>query len=108
MAEVSTAIEKLIAMFAIAMGVAIGEGFTYSPKLPTCFTQHLDFNGSCGCYANFLCLRVNTELTVECWFKDESGDTFSYSLDEVKCIKPILWTSIITHVFDMIENVKEC
>ena len=51
---------------------------------------------------------MNTELKVECWFEDESGDTFSYSLDEVKCVKPILWTSIITHVFDMIENLKEC
>ena len=106
--QVSIAIEKLVAMFIIAMGVAIGEGFTYFPKLPTCFIQHLDFNRSCGCYANFLCLRVNTELKVECWFEDESGDTFSYGLDEVKCVKPILWTSIITHVFDMIENVKEC
>lgn len=106
--QVSIAIEKLVAMFIIAMGVAIGEGFTYFSKLPACFTQHLDFNRTCGCYANFLCLRVNTELKVECWFVDESGDTFSYGLDEVKCVKPILWTSIITHVFDMIENVKEC
>ena len=105
--QVSIAIEKLVAMFIIAMGNAIGEGFTYFPKLPTCFTQHLDFR-SCGCYANFLCLRVNSSLEVEVWFEDESGDTFSYGLDEVKCVKPILWTSIITHVFDMIENVKEC
>ena len=104
----SIEINKLLAMFIIAVGKAIGVGFTYFPKLPLCFTQHLDFNRSCRCYANFLCLRVNSELKVECWFEDESGDTFSYSLDEVKCINPILWTSIVTHVFDMIENIKDC
>jgi len=104
----SIEINKLIAMFIIAFGKAIGKGFTYFPKLPTCFAHHLDFNHSCGCYANFLCLRVNSELQVECWFEDESGDTFSYGLDEIRRVKPILWTSIITHVFDMIENVKEC
>jgi len=104
----SIEINKLLAMFIIAVGKAIGVGFTYFPKLPSCFTQHLDFNRSCRYYANFLCLRVNSELKVECWFEDESGDTFSYSLDEVKCIKPILWTSIVTHAFDMIENIKDC
>ena len=106
--QVSIGIEKLVDIFVIAMGVIVGEGFVYSPKLPTCFTKHLDFNNCHGCYADFLYLCVNTELKVECWFKDECGDTFSCSLDEVKCIKPILWTSIITHVFDMLENLKEC
>ena len=105
--NITIAVEKLIAMFIIAVGTLIGEGFTYFPKLPALFAHHLDFNHSCGCYANFLCLRVNSELNVECWFEDEDGDTFSYSLDDVKNIKPILWTSIITHIFDMIENIKE-
>lgn len=104
----SIEINKLIAMFIIACGEAIGIGFSYIPKLPSCFREHLDFNNCCGCYADLICVRVNSDLEIECWFQDKDGDTFSYSLDEIRTMKPYLWISLITHVFDMIENVKEC
>jgi len=101
----SIEINKLVVMFVIAMGNAIGCGFTYISKLPTCFSKHITLN---KVYVDFICLRVNSKLELECWFVDEDENTFSLSLDEVKCVKPTLWVSIITHVFDMIENLKEC
>lgn len=100
----SIEIEALVAMFVIAMGKQIGVGFTYFPKLPSCFSK--DINFAYGCNADFLCLRVNSELEVECWFEKENGETFSYSLGKVMKMKPYLWVAIITHVCDMIENIE--
>ena len=100
----STEIEALVVMFVIAMGKQIGKGFTYFPKLPSCFSKGINF--SYGCNADLLCLRVNSELGVECWFKTKTEETFSYSLGEVMKKKPYLWVAIITHVCDMIESIE--
>ena len=104
--EITIEIEKLIAMFIIAKGNQIGDGFTYFAKLPKPLSEGIDFNSSCGCIAKFCCLRVNSKLGVECWFIDSDGDTFYYSLKEIKIIQPMLFVSIFTHVFDMIENIE--
>lgn len=104
--EITIGIEKLIAMFVIAKGMQIGDGFTYFPKLPKPIAEGIDFQTSCGCLAKFLSLRVNSKMEVECWFIDSDGDTFSYSLKEIKRSQPILFVSIFTHVFDMIENIE--
>ena len=100
----SIEIEALVVMFVIAMGKQIGEGFTYFPKLPSCFSKGINF--SYGCNADLLCLRVNSDLKIECWFVKEDGETFSYSLGEVMKKKPYLWVAIITHVRDMIEYIE--
>ena len=104
--EITIGIEKLIAMFIIAKGKGFGEGFMYVPKLPRPITEGIDFQTSCGCLAKFLSLSVNTKMEVECWFIDSDGDTFSYSLKEIKRSQPILFVSIFTHVYDMIENIE--
>lgn len=104
--DITIEIEKLIAMFIIAKGTPIGVGFTYFPKLPKPIAEGIDFQTSCGCLAKFLSLRVNSKMEVECWFIDSDSDTFSYSLKEIKRSQPILFVSIFTHVFDMIENIE--
>jgi hypothetical protein len=100
-------VEKLIAMFVIAVGTPIGKGFTYFPKLPKPFSENIDFQNSCGCNADLLCLRVNSLFDVEVWFADEDGDTFYYGLKEIQRSHPILFVSLFTHIFDMIESIKE-
>ena len=72
--------EALIAAYIVAMGEWNGVQWELFPNLPTPFVEHLDFNGSCGCYADFLRLTVN--------------DMFG--------VHPLLYTAIVTHVFDMI------
>lgn len=101
--EITIEIEKLIGMFIIARGTPIGVGFTYHPKLPKPLTENLNF--AYGRNANFVCLRVNSNFEVECWFKDGDDNTFSYNLKEVKKRHPFLYVAIFTHVFDMIENI---
>ena len=100
----SIEVEALVAMFVIAMGHAIEEGFAYFPKLPSCFSKGINF--SYGCNADLLCLQVSTDLKIKCVFMKEDGETFSYSLGEVMKMKPYLWVAIITHVCDMIENIE--
>ena len=104
--EITIEIEKLIAMFVIAKGMQFCGTFLYEPKLPKPISENIDFNSACGCMANFGCLRVNSNLGVECWFIDSDGDTFCYSLKEIKRSQPLLFVSIFTHVFDMIENIE--
>lgn len=101
-------IEKLVAMFVIAMGTYDGSFFEYYPKLPSCFVEKLNFQRQCGCNADFLRLTVNEFGNVECWFIDGNENSFFYSLNETMKMHPLLYTSIVTHIFDMIENVKEC
>ena len=105
--EITIGIEKLIAIFVVAKGTPIGVGFTYFPKLPKPFSENIDFQNSCGCNADLLCLRVNSQFDVEVWFADKDGDTFCYGLKEIQKSHPMLFVSILTHVFDMIENIKE-
>ena len=101
-------IEKLIAMYIIACGDWNGVQWEWFPKLPTCFTDNLNFQSSCGCNADFLRLTVNDICGVEVWFIDENDCTFYYGLDEIKKSHPYLFVTIVTHIFDMIENFKEC
>lgn len=106
--NITIGLEKLIAMFIVAKGTPIGEGFTYFPKLPKPFSEKLDFQNSCGCNADLLCLRVNDQFGVEVWFVDEDGDTFYYGLKEIQRSHPILFVSLFTHIYDMIENLEDC
>ena len=102
----SVEINKLVAMFIIACGEWNGVQWEYFPSLPSCFCNNINFQNSCGCNADFLCIRVNDLFKVDVWFADEDGDTFWYDLEEIKEMKPLLYTSIITHVYDMIENIE--
>jgi hypothetical protein len=98
-------IEKLIAMYIIACGDWNGVQWELFPKLPTCFTDNLDFQSSYGCNADFLRLTVNDIFGVEVWFVDENGCAFYYGLNEIKKSHPYLFVTIVTHIFDMIENL---
>ena len=105
--EKTIGIETIIAMFVIAMGDWNGTQWEYFPNLPKCFTENLNIQASCGRNADFLRLTVNDLFGVECWFIDKDEDLFYYSLDDVKKAHPFLFVSIVTHVFDMIENVND-
>ena len=97
--------EALIAAYIVAMGEWNGVQWELFPKLPTCFTDNLDFQSSCGCNADFLRLTVNDIFGVEVWFVDENGCAFYYGLNEIKKSHPYLFVAIVTHIFDMIENL---
>ena len=101
--EITIEIEKLIGMFIIARGYQAAGSFLYEPKLPKPLTENLNF--AYGRNANFVCLRVNSNFEVECWFKDGDDNTFSYGLKKVKKLQPFLYVAIFTHVFDIIENI---
>ena len=97
--------EALIAAYIVAMGEWNGVQWELFPKLPTCFTDNLDFQSSCGCNADFLRLTVNDICGVEVWFVDENDCAFYYGLNEIKKSHPYLFVAIVTHIFDMIENL---
>jgi len=105
--NITIGIEKLIAMFIVAKGEFNGEEFEYFPNLPKPFSENIDFQNSCGCNADLLCLRVNDQFDVKVWFVDKDGDTFCYGLKEIQRSHPILFVSLFTHIFDMIENIEE-
>ena len=72
---ITIGLEKLIAMCVIAFGEWNGCQWEYFPHIPKCFSDGLDFQNSCGCYADLLRLTVNEFGRVEIWFADEDGDT---------------------------------
>ena len=106
MNTINVKIEPIIAMYIVAMGEWNGVQWELFPKLPNCFTDNLNFQSSWGCNADFLRLTVNDLFGVEVWFADEFGDTFFCSLEEIKVRHPLLFTSIVTYVYDMIENIE--
>ena len=99
--------ELLISMAIVAFGEFNGVEFEYFPTLPKPFSCNLDFQSSCGCNADFLCIRVNDLFKVDVWFADEKGDTFWYGLDEIKVSHPVLYTAIVTHMADVMRNIED-
>ena len=63
--------ELLIAMAIVALGEFNGVQFEYFPILPKPFCDNLDFQSSCGCNADFLCIRVNDLWTFGLLMKTE-------------------------------------
>lgn len=107
-----TIVEKLVAMFIIAVGLPIcGEFFIYEPKLPKTIGEGIKFNGCCPTNAKLVIISVDNNLKVKCWFLGTYNGVdnvpFDFSLEELETYQPTLYACIITHVFDMIENVKE-
>ena len=98
-------IEKLIEMAIIACGKNDGYFFEYYPKLPSCFTEKLNFT-AWGNNADFLRVTANDKFGVDCWFVNKDGETFYYDLKEVRKLHPILYVSLVTHMFDVIENLE--
>ena len=98
--------ELLIAMAIVAFGEFNGTQFEYFPILPKPFCDNLNFQGSCGCNADFLCIRVNDLFKVDVWFADENGETFWRNLEEIKVCHPILYTAIVTHMADVMRNIE--
>jgi len=73
----------------------------YVPSIPSEFSKHIDFNDCCGCYADLWYMECKGGSKIKLWFKDEDGDSFSYDLDEIKEIQPMLFASIVTHLHDI-------
>lgn len=105
--EKTSKIETIIAMYIVAMGEWNGVQWELFPNLPNCFANHINFNGTHGCYADFLRLTVNDLLGVEVWFADEHDEAFWCGLEEIKHTHPLLFTSIVTHVYDMVLNIEK-
>ena len=108
--EITIEIEKLIAMFVIAKGMPFCGAFVYEPKLPKPICEGIKFNGCCPTNAKLGCLCVNSSFKVECWFigtYDGKEKVFYMSLEELKMYQPMLFVSIFTHIYDMIENIEE-
>ena len=103
--QVPIAIEKLVAMVVIAFGESICECFMYTPKLPLVFTENINVNGKS---VNFKSISVFPNGMLLFWFEKEDGYYGTLTIEDVKRHCPYLLVSIITHVFDMIENVKDC
>lgn len=106
MNTIKVKIEPIIAMYIVAMGEWNGSQWELFPKLPNCFTDNLNFQSSCGCNADFLRLTVNDLFGVEVWFADENDNAFYYDLEEIKVTHPLLFTSIVTYVYDKIEKLE--
>jgi hypothetical protein len=105
MKEIEINIKTAITMFVIAMGIEDNKGFNYKPKLPNCFSKNLFFKGF-GDYADFSHLSVHEDYGLEVWFINERGGLFWYSLEKIRELKPLLFTAIVTHIYDMIENIE--
>ena len=99
---------SLVAKYVIEQGEFNGTEWELFPKLPNCFTENLNFQRIYGCNADFLRLTVDDNLQVQCWFADEDDDTFFLPFTSIIKTQPWLVTAIVTHVFDMMENLNEC
>ena len=106
MKEIEINIKAVITIFVIAMGIERNKGFNYKPKLPNCFSKNLFFKGF-GDYADFSHLAVHEDYGLEVWFTNERGGSFWYPLKKVMELKPLLYAAIVTHVYDMIENLED-
>ena len=93
-------------MTSVALGELNGGRVEGIPRFLKPFCDNLDFQSSCGCNADFLCIRVNDLFKVDVWFADEEGDTFCYGLEEIKVSHPILYTAIVTHMADVMRNIE--
>ena len=113
--EITIGMEKLMAMFIIAMGEWDGICFVYYPNLPKPFCENVKGVGS-GC-ADLLSLRVDPtddELSVQFWFMDDEhgegrckGEWF-VEWETIKSTNPMLAVSTFTHIFDMINDLEDC
>ena len=102
--NITIAIKDLIAMAVIAFGDGVCDCFVYTPKLPLVFTNNINIEGK---IVNFKAISVYPNGMLSFWV--ENGDKCSYlTIEEVKRYCPYLFVSIVTHVCDLIENLKEC
>jgi hypothetical protein len=106
MKEIEINIKAAITMFVIAMGIEHNKGFNYKPKLPNCFSKNLFFKGFED-YADFSHLSVHEDYGLEVWFINKRGGLFWYPLEKIRETKPLLFTAIVTHIYDMIENLED-
>ena len=101
----SVEISHLIIMAVVAFGDTICDCFMYAPKLPLEFTNSIRIKGK---VVNFKSISVYPNGMLSFWFEEESGECSYLTLKEVQLYCPYLFVSIVTHIFDRIENVKEC
>ena len=108
--EITIGAEKLIAMYIIAVGEWDGICFIDYPKLPNPFCENVRMSSEC--IGDLLSLRVPNDLDnglqVQFWFMDEDENEFFYTWEEVMMAKPMLCAVVLTHIFDMIQNMKDC
>ena len=107
--NITIGIETLIAMFIIANGKFNGEEWEYFPKLPKQFRENLTIKlPKCVFKGDLLSIRANDQFGVELWFIDDYEEQYYFSWKAIAQCAPTLAAIVFTHIFDMIENVKEC
>ena len=107
--NITIGVETLIAMTIIAVGTPIEEGFAYFPKLPKQFCENLTIKlPKCVFKGDLLSIRVNDQFGVELWFIDDNEEQYYFSWKTIAQCAPTLAAIVFTHIFDIIENVKEC
>lgn len=99
-------LQKLLAMFVVAHGEWNGVQWEYFPNIPNPLANGLYFDECCK-NVDFLRLTLNELGRIEVWVIDEKENFYYYSMEEVEKLQPMLYAAIITHVFDMIENVDD-
>lgn len=109
--EITLEAELFIALYIIAMGEWDGICFIDYPKLPNPFCENIRMSKEC--VGDLLSLRVDPSdtdngLSVQLWFMDENENQFFYTWEEVMMVKPMLCAVVLTHIFDMIENMEDC
>ena len=105
--EITIGAETLMAFYIIATSEFDGVCFVNYPKLPTPFCKNIKIGGLVG---DLLSLRVDPSednLKVELWFIDKEENQFFLNWEDVLRLKPTLAAIVFTHVYDMIENLKE-
>lgn len=107
--NITIGMEPLMVMFIITMGEWDGTSFVYYPKLPTPFCTNVALHlPHCTFHGDLLSLRVNEDMKVEFWFIDKDEEQYYFSWETIKSARPTLAAIVFTHIFDMIENLKEC
>ena len=106
--NITIGIEALTAMFIIAKGEWNGEEWEYFPKLPKQFCENLTIKlPKCVFNGDLLSIRVNDQFGVELWFIDGNEEQYYFSWETIVECAPTLAAIVFTHIYDMIENIKE-
>lgn len=103
----SVKVESFMFMATIILGEYNGVRNELFLDMPSCFSEHIDFNSSYGCYADLLKIETNNLGKIDVWFIDEDEDTFILSLAEVKEAQPSLYGAIVTHCYDLLNKELE-
>lgn len=104
--NITIAIKDLIVMAVIAFGDGVCDCFVYTPKLPLVFTNNLRIEDKP--LMDFKGIAVYPDGELKFLFANKHDDLDMFSIHMVNHYFPCLFASIVTHVCDLIENLKKC